>query len=101
MMSIRLDEAQRILARAQAKAETDTGPCSQCKWATGTMLHLWRICRNPLVKAYIFSINDAFNARIAAQCDTLRRDGGICGPEGSLFEPGIRRKLIDLAEGAL
>jgi hypothetical protein len=100
-MSIDFAEAEAILAKAREKAATYTGPCSQCRFGGGGY---WAACKNPLVQAYAFTIADAYKNRTVQECKYQRGDAGtwgkvICGPEGSLFEPGLWRRFRDWLAG--
>lgn len=79
--------AHDAIDRALRASEQSAGPCTSCRWGQEEDVEeIYRLCRNPVVAPPDF---DAEHGR-AIQRDVAayhaRRTGGICGPEGRLFE---------------
>lgn len=88
-----LATAERVLAEAERRSETYTGPCHKCKYHRIILVPgSGGLCVNPLAKLAARNQTDAYASGRIQECSEQRDRNStwgdvVCGPDGALFEP--------------
>jgi hypothetical protein len=95
-MTDRLEMARKALEQAERDTENWAGPCHQCKyrkaWMIGSDRLEWDYCTNELARLKTFTPSTGFDGK-PPECRVVRSPGGLCGPEGQLFEPKLSTQI--------
>lgn len=89
-----VDRANRQMDQIEAGREISAGPCSSCRWAYNKdpicSFETDLVCAHPLVSSSDFDPTRHDLARSYVMRSSARQWGGVCGPEGKLFQ---RRRI--------